>query len=595
MIPDTFAAPVDARKVTKKGAGSRVREAAFLLSKGRLAESEALCDRILEDSPGHPPALHVLGIVHHQRGNSAEGEKLILEARKARPQDRTYSNSLGIVWLAQGRFDEAADAHRRAIEIDPQYPDAHFNLGNVMRLGGQLEEAAKAYQGALDIDPDYAEAHLNLGVIHLYGGELEAARRAFSRAIELRPDLAKARVNLAGLYRSQGELQRAREECQAALEISPDFVPGYVKLGSVLDDEGELGAAVAAFRKAVELSPQEKEAHIRLGFSLLQQGELEEGWKEYEWRFTNDGSPARREGCDQPIWQGEDLQERRILLVDEQGHGDTLHFIRYAHLVQERGGEVLFQSPAPLRSLLATCAGIDQLFGPDDDLPDFDFQIPLLSLPRVFGTQLENIPAKTPYLFPKAEPRPDLDEAFAAAGGDLKVGIVWAGNPAHPCDDLRSSGLEPFLPLTRLQGVHVFSLQFGDRAADLERIETSSITDLGDLLGDFASTGTIVQELDLVVTVDTSMAHLAGALGQETWLILHSRPDWRWLSQREDSPWYPALRLFRQETAGDWSGVFQRVEAELASRSNCSPFVDPTEPTLAKARPASQRSSRLVP
>ncbi len=547
------------------------RQAAALLAEGHSEEAEALCRRALEEDSESPRLLHILGIISHQRGDSRQGEELICRALEARPSERSYANSLGIVLMAQGRFDEAAEAHRRALTIDLDYPEAHFNLGNVLRLTGQVSEATEAYRQAISLRPDYAQAHLNLGVTRLLAGEMEDAHEAFSRALEYDPRLAEAYVNLAGIHLAQGEHQRARNFCHTALEIRPDFAPGYVKLGTVLTQEGELAAAISAYRKAVELYPEDQEGHLRLGFSLLRQGELLDGWKEYEWRFTNGGSPARQAGCDQPIWDGEDLLGKRILLVDEQGHGDTLHFIRYAPLIKQRGAEVLFRCTPTLSSLLESSPGIDHLFVGGEELPAFDFQIPLLSLPRVLGTDLPNIPAQIPYLFTKEQPRPEVEAAFAAAGDDFKVGIVWAGNPAHPSDDQRSCDLQAFLPLTTVPGVHVFSLQYGDRGADLASLGSTAITDLGEFLGDFSHTGFIIQELNLVITVDTSMAHLAGALGQEAWVLLHVQADWRWLRHRDDSPWYPTLRLFRQESPGDWAGVHHRIEKALKQRVRGGP------------------------
>jgi len=295
---------------------------------------------------------------------------------------------------------------------------------------------------------------------------------------------------------------------------------------------------------------------------LLVQGRLREGFEKYEWRWKL-GTLVPR-GLPAPRWNGEDLAGRTILLHGEQGYGDTIQGLRYAPLVAARGARVVLEVPQPLMRLAGSVSGVDTLLTAGQALPRLDFVCPLLSLPRACATTLETIPADVPYLAPP----PDTLAQWRArlAGRGLKVGIAWAGSPLHRSDAKRSIDIEKLAPLLQIEGVRWFSLQVGERAGDLARLPADHVTDLAPHLSDFAETAAAVAHLDLVISVDTAVVHLAGALARPAWVMLRSQPDWRWLLEREDTPWYPTLRLFRQHDRGDWNEVVARVRAALEQR-----------------------------
>jgi hypothetical protein len=322
-----------------------------------------------------------------------------------------------------------------------------------------------------------------------------------------------------------------------------------------------LDEAQAQCSQALAIEPEHADARFSQAYLLLLTGRLAQGWREYEWRFRRKG---RGEGTlSRPRWDGAPLEGRTVLLRAEQGLGDTIQFVRYAALVNERGGKVVVQCQPQLASLLATCPGVDRVVAVGDPLPEFDVHIPLMSLPLVFGTTLESIPVKTPYLWP--------DEAALARwkdelGGEraLKVGIAWQGSPSQLFDRARSIPLAQFADLAGLDGVQLYSLQLGPGREQLATWNvTRPIVDLGDRLGDFNNTAAIMRNLDLVVTCDSSPAHLAGALGVPVWVALPLARDWRWLLDRSDSPWYPTMRLFRQAAPGQWNRVFQGIQESL--------------------------------
>jgi hypothetical protein len=328
-----------------------------------------------------------------------------------------------------------------------------------------------------------------------------------------------------------------------------------------LAEQGRLAEAATCYEQALHLKPDYADAHLNLAYSWFFRGDLEAGWPEYEWRWKRRGFP--QPSFRQPLWDGSSLQGQTILLFAEQGLGDTLQFIRYAPLVRQHGATVIVQCQEPLLRLLATCAGIHRLVPEGCALPPFDVQAPLLSLPRILRTTLATIPAKVPYL----SVDPGLSTHWQRRLSDVegfKVGIVWQGNPEQARDRRRSVPLLAFTPLAVIPGVRLVSLQKGAGRAQLPDLaDRLGLLDMTDRLKDFADTAALISQLDLVITVDTAVAHLAGALGVPVWLALASSADWRWLLEREDSPWYPSMRLFRQSTWGDWAGVFERLTEAL--------------------------------
>jgi hypothetical protein len=362
-------------------------------------------------------------------------------------------------------------------------------------------------------------------------------------------------------------------ECfQQAIELDPRLSESHTNLGSSLQELGKLDEAIACFRRAIELKPEASEAHFGLASALLLQGRFAEGWPEYEWRLKGKDQPKRE--LRSPPWDGSDLNGRSIMLLSEQGMGDTLQFIRYAKFVKERGGLVTLGCPEPLVRILSSCPYLDRVAS-ELSQEGFDCHAQLMSLPRLLGTTLENLPAEVPYLF--ADPRLiDSWRGRLAVHAGLKIGINWQGNPKYAGDRQRSIPLARFEPLTRVHGVTLISLQMGLGTEQIGQVaDRFQVVTLGDDVdrtsGAFMDTAAVMKCLDLVITSDTSTPHLAGALGVPVWMATPFSPDWRWLRDREDSPWYPSMRLFRQTIRGDWDGVFTRIAEELKSFAKTRP------------------------
>jgi tetratricopeptide (TPR) repeat protein len=536
---------------------------------GRLQAAEPIYRQILEVEPDNAEALHLLGVINAQTGNHQLAVEYIYRALAVKPDWAEAQANLGTSLRKQGKLDEAVPFLQRALQLKPDFAMAHNNLGNALKEQGKLDEAVACFRRTLELKPGFAEAHSNLGVALKEQGKLDEAVACFRRALELKPDYTEAFIHLGNALKDQGKTDEAVPCYRRVLELKPDYAMAHNNLGIALGDQGKLNEAVACYRRALELEPDLAETHLNHSLASLLTGDFERGWAEYQWRWKTDQCPQR--GFSQLLWDGQPLEGRTILLHAEQGLGDAIQFVRYAALVKRRGGGVIVECPRPLLSLLKNCAGIDRLVGRGDELPDFDVQAPLLSLPGIFHTSLGDIPAAIPYLFAD----PVLVECWRRELGRLagfKIGIAWQVGPKHRNDRDRSIPLDCFEPLARCSGVRLVSLQKHVGVEQLHGVaDRFPVIDLGSSLdeasGAFMDTAAVMMNLDLVVTSDTAIAHVAGALGAAVWVAIPFVPDWRWLLKRGDSPWYPTMRLFRQDSRGDWQGVFRKIEAALGERT----------------------------
>ncbi len=556
-----------------------------LQKRGQLDEAVAALRRALHLQPGSAKAHTSLGNVLRDQGKLDEAVTHYQQALRFKPDDTEVYNNLGTTLKDQGKLDAAVACYHQALRLKPDSAEVHNNLGVALQDLGKFEEAVASYQQALRLNPDSARMHNNLGAALREQGKLDEAVACYHQALRLQPDFVEAHTNLGNVLQQQGKLAEAVACYQQALGLKPDHADVHMNLGNVLQLQGRLEEALASYQQALCLKPDNAEAHWNRALTWLLAGSFEQGWPEYEWRWQQKG--VARPCYQQPLWDGSPLEGRTILLHVEQGLGDTLQFIRYAPLVQERGGRVLLVCPATLVPLLSSCRGLEQLIPQGSPLPPFDVQAPLLSLPGLFRTTVHTVPAQVPYLFADPQLAARWRDRLATVQG-LKVGIAWQGNPRHSRDRLRSMLLTEFEPLARVEGVRLISLQRGPGMEQLAALGGRfAVLDLGELdeaTGTFMETAAVLSNLDLVITCDTATAHLAGALGVPVWVALPFAPDWRWLRERADSPWYPTMRLFRQERWGDWAGVFQRLAEALQQGAATSPPRPRGEPPPAPAR-----------
>lgn len=503
---------------------------------------------------------------HADAGRVSEAEGLCRQALKQQPDSGEAFALLGLLQCRAKRYDRAIEFLKRAIAIDENVAEFHCNLGVALGGRGDSEQAIAAHRRAIELQPDRAELHANLGSALASAQRWDEAIAAYQASIRLKPSFADAHYNLANALRSIEQFGQAAVEYREAIRCNPDFAEAYSNLGVVLRSQGRLDEAIASYDKAIELIPDSPEAHWNRAVALLLAGDYVRGWPEYEWRHRQ--SWAKSISFQQPRWLGEDLAGRTILLYAEQGLGDTIQFVRYVPLVAAQCAKVILACQPELRDLLGDLAGVWQIVTNGEAVPPFDLQSPLMSLPAAFGTQLDSIPNQVPYL--SADSR--LIEKWASRltrdGGSLRVGIAWAGRPEHQSDRQRSISLADLLPLTEGSQAIFYILQRGPAAAQrLTPPAGMRLIDLTTELTTFAQTAVLIHHLDLVVSVDTAVAHLAAAMGKPVWLFVPFVPDWRWMLNRADSPWYPTMRLFRQQRAGQWADPIHRAALALRSFS----------------------------
>lgn len=498
----------------------------------------------------------------HRAGNLPAAEKLYREILGSDPRHAPALHLLGVLACQTGRADAGIDSIRRALGIRPDFAEAHYDLGVIFMSQGKAAEAAACHREALRLKPGYPEAWNGLGIALKEQKDLRQAMECYRRALQLQPRLAWAHNNIGNVLMEQDRLKEALPSFREALRLNPAFFEAHNNLGNCLQRLGRLREALASYDDAIRVQADYGEAHWNKSVALLAIGEFALGWREYEWRGRRKNVKER--SFRQPVWDGSVSPLRTILVHAEQGLGDTLQFVRYLPRVKERVGRVVFECPAALLALLADFPGVDQMVGAGSPLPAFDVQAPLMSLPGIFGTTVDSIPAEVPYLAAQPSSAEDWRRTFGDVPG-LKVGIAWQGNPRHLMDRHRSIPLQCFAALARVPGVRLYSLQRGHGAEQLrEPANQFGVSDLGPRLENFTDTAAVMKNLDLVITADTAVAHLAGALNVPVWIAIGSVPDWRWLLERTDSPWYPSARLFRQVRSGDWTDVFSRMAEELA-------------------------------
>jgi len=478
-----------------------------------------------------------------RRGQFLDAESCLREAIRFRPDHADALNNLGTAVWRQGRLSEAEDTYRRAHRLNPNDFAILNNLGNALWDQRRLDEASRCYRRALQLQPDSPETQMNLGVLLSDQGHYEEAIACINESLRLRPDSHEALDNL----------------------------------GSTLARQGKWDEAISLYDQALRLKPDYPEAHRNRSFAWLAHGDFERGWPEYEWRLKcrkNKGFVFNR-----PRWNGADLAGKTLLLHAEQGLGDSLQFIRFAPLVKQRGGRrILVYSPPPLVRLIARCPGVDGVVSIGSPLPDFDVHASLMSLPALLGTTLATLPKTVPYLSADRETieewRPIVEKSFTVCPAPrLRIGIAWQGNPLNRVDRWRSYPLAQLALLADLPGVRLLSLQSGDGTDQLRGLAGRfSVAELNrgpqslDDDRDFLDTAAVMRQLDLVVTPETAVAHLAGSLGVQVWIALSHVSDWRWQLDRDESPWYPTMRLFRQSTPGVWEDVFSRMANTLKQK-----------------------------
>ena len=529
----------------------------------RYDEALASHDRALALRPGFAKALS-------KRGNVLQGLRRCDEALASydraihlRPDFAAAHFDRANLLHTLNRYDEALASYDRALAVRPDYAAAHTNRGNVLQALKRYDEALASYDRALDVQPDLALAHYNRGNVLQDLNRYDEALASYDHALAARPDFAEALSNRGNVLLRLKRFAEAVASYDRALASRPDFAEAFSNRGAALQELKRYDEALASYEGAIEVRPDYADAHFNEALCRLLLGDFDHGWEMHEWRWRTGQLRFSKRSFTQPLWLGQsEIAGKTILLHAEQGFGDTIQCCRYVPLVAARGARVILQVQEPLKELMTGLVGTAQVVSADSALPDFDVQCPLLSLPLAFRTRLETIPPPVPNLRVASKAVMDWETRLGPKRRP-RIGLAWSGLPTHKNDHKRSIRLSALLPLLDIVATFV-SLQKDVRAEDATLLkERSYLLHFGDGIRDFSDTAALISNLDLVISVDTSVAHLAGTLAKPVWVMLAFNPDWRWLLDRDDSPWYPTARLFRQDDTHAWDSVIARVHAAL--------------------------------
>ena len=564
---------------------------------GELKEAAAIYDQVLLFHPEHIDSLHMLGIINYELGNPNEAVNLVDRALQLQPENPEIHNNLAIMFNGLSKFDKAIEHFNRALELHPSDPVTLNNKGNALRATNALPAAQDCFQQAVTLAPDYAQAHSNLGITLIELEQPEAAKAALKIALNLTPTDPAVWSNLSAALQDLGEFNDALASANKALTLDANHTSAINNRGNVLIKLNHFMEAEVEFRRAIQIQPNYADAYINLGLTqqmqnhpidaietlkqglqidynnpnlhwnlalaLLQTGNFEAGWREYEWRWSMPKFSVFTRQVAAPRWTGEILAGQTLYIHSEQGLGDTIHFARYVPIAANQAARVIFECPGPLVPLFASISqdweNITVVSQPPESC---DAQVPLLSLPLIFGTNFENIPIEIPYI-PRLFDRSRKYTRDTLTSTKINVGLVWAGNIKYQNDFHRSIPFDLIAKLLDVSGACFYSLQVERLDTAAKTIAEGTLIDIGTQFTDFYDTADAISQLDLVISVDTSVAHLAGALGTPVWVLLPQASDWRWLLNRSDSPWYPTMRLFRQSAPGDWKTVINDAAIAL--------------------------------
>ncbi|BBO79780.1 hypothetical protein DSCO28_03460 [Desulfosarcina ovata subsp. sediminis] len=556
-------------------------------------------NQALRLNPELEEAWNNLGLLLKQEGPSEDVVRCFRKAIQISPRFHEALHNLGNAYVAMDRLEQAIACFKRVVEIKPDYANALIQLAAVFKrekdydrslvyyfkalkiknksvklnasigdvfIAQKRHATAKRFiASALELDPDCPEALFSLAVIESDAGNIERSIQIYHRILDLRPESKESYYNLACKL---AELDRMHEAIQIAkklLDIDPDHAEMHNNLGSYYRATGDIKSAIFHFKRAVEIDSSLAHPHFNLALTHLLCGDFLNGWKEYDWRTRVEQYKADYRYSDVPLWDGAPFRGKTLLIYDEQGLGDTLQFIRYLPLVKKLGGRVFFETRKTLIPLVGNFPGVDVLLerdGNGNQKRTYDLCIPLMSVPVRMGTTRSTIPNSVPYLSASHERKKKWQHVFKKK--HIKIGIVWSGNKNHINDARRSCGIEHFKQIVHVPNLSFFSLQKDVSREEKAFLTRLGIDDIGSVFEDFADTAAVIDFLDLVISVDTSVVHLAGAMGKRVWALLAFDPDWRWLLETDKSPWYPSISLFRQKTPGDWTGVFDDIQVKLS-------------------------------
>ena len=541
-----------------------LKKAALCIAEGKTAEATRFCQAVLNYEDKNVQAHYFLGKIALKENDFDKAIQCFKTAVNLNPD---YTNAwfyLGKVFDQTNQQMKALDSYYQALSRQSDNPVLYFATGVALQKMENVEGAIQCYQMAVHYQPEYWEAYNNLSCLMRNTGQWDLSLDYALKAVSLQPENCSVLNSLGSIYKELGYYRKAIACFQKALRIKSDDVITLTNLGDVFLAGRDIDKALFYTEKAIQIQPDYIPAHWHRALIWLISGNFKDGWREYEWRWQTKDFQSVQRNYTQPLWDGGEQPEKTLLIWAEQGVGDAIQFVRYVERVRNRVGRIILEVPATIHRLISHSINVDKVISPGEESAKFDLHIPLLSLPRALYPTDSDIPNRCPYLSPPTEADSELTSDIDWNESEFKVGIVWAGNPRHANDHNRSCPLKYFTGLMGIPGISFYSLQKGPRSTEVKDMAINyQIHDLSNRLQSFTDTAVVMQNLDLVISVDTAVAHLAGALAVPTWLLLPFNSDWRWFLDRSDSPWYPSMRIFRQTKPGDWDSLFEQVSLSL--------------------------------
>lgn len=541
----------------------KLSKALELHQTGKILKAIAIYEKILSSAPEHCYALYLVGTGYYQVGKLNNAIQKLNSAIKICPNYAEAYANRGIVFAGLNQYEQALDSYEQALKINPNLTEALINRGNVLKTLGKFDDAISSYNMAIELNPNAAYAYSNKGNVLIELNRLEDALSEYDNAIRVNPKYAEAFSNKGNALKDLNRLEEALDSYDQALRFNPNLTEAYINRGTVLKDLNLLTDALQSYDKAIRITPNSAIAHLNKAYALILLGNYQTGWALFEWRRLKEDTKSKYRDYPNPLYPDTECQDgSQLFIYPEQGLGDTIQFCRYVKQLAKLGFNVTFEVQPSLHSLISSLDPRINLISTGDSIPNFDYQTPLMSLPWIFNTTVDTIPAEPAYLSISNLKQQEWSERLGQKT-KKRIGIVWSGSKTHKNDHNRSIQLADLIPIFT-PDVEWHSLQKEYRDYDLELLDVhTEIHQHQQHLNDFTDTGALINEMDLIISVDTSVAHLAGALGKTLWLLLPFMPDYRWMLDREDSPWYPTAKLYRQDESRNWKCVIERVYSNI--------------------------------
>ena len=534
-------------------------------SLGKIIEASEAFKKVVKLNPNLSDGFNNLAMIQQALGKLDEALELSKKALLLKPNSHIFYTNKGIILQEQGKLNESLEAFKKALSFNSNYVEAYHSMANTLLLQNNKDEAINYFKKTVTLNPNYAQAYFNMAVVFKEQGKLDESLEACNMAISLQPDHAEAYNNLGVVLKEKGELNEAIEACNKAISLQPDYAEAYSNLGVVLREQGKIDEAIKICKIAISFQPDQAEAYYNLSFSYNLKGDIQKGLELYEWRLKKKNFTTRLPR-DHLIWDGnKSILKKNFFVYEEQGLGDIIQFSRYLPLLKKKGARVTFKVKKEMHALLKTLDENIILVDSEADINDIDFETPLMSLPHLFKTNLKTIPSTTPYLSASQDKVISWSKVLTKA--TFKIGICWQGSK-NKIDIGRSFSIKFFEDISKTPNVELISLHKGEGEKQIENINFDLTVFDNNFDGGkdaFMDTAAIMKNCDLIITSDTAIAHLAGALGCCTWVILKKVPDWRWMLERNDSPWYPSIKLYRQKEYNGWADIFQIIKEDLES------------------------------